>query len=239
MTSMLFWAIWRQSCKNSTKWTEMNTEYCPFRDRATCKKKTVNVLQKPHCKPADARQHQWTRFLHVLLSITWENSILPLIKPSCAFVFKLLWSSIGSYSVCFPPPQVVPFTADVPTRNTLLSHQPHANMPAHSFINSIINFGTTASSHREARSILLPPEPNQATEDVKLSAVRTRGRFPALNDSVNRCSGIYLDENKLKSRESLCSINTRHAELGQLSDTSALLPNFLSHQPAEKRPPYL
>lgn len=37
VTSMLFWAIWTQSCKNSMELTETNTKYCHSRGRATHK----------------------------------------------------------------------------------------------------------------------------------------------------------------------------------------------------------
>lgn len=162
----------------------------------------------------------------------------PLVKPSCAFVRESLWSSIGSCIIHFPPPQAVPFTADVPTQNTLLSHKPSTTCQetwVECFINSIINFGTAASSHRKAR-IFLPPDPNRVTKDVKPSAVRRRAMLPALHHWVNRCCSIYLDKTNPSWKEDYVA-STRAVQncASLLQDRSWTSPlSFLPHSTEQR-----
>lgn len=115
-----------ESCKNSTKWTEMNTKYCPFRDRATCK-----TPQQMRCKSTVTSQQMLSNTSEPDFSISWGNSTLPLIKLSYAFVYKSFWSSIRAS----PPPQTIPSRQMFPHRIHYCptNRQPHANILAWCF----------------------------------------------------------------------------------------------------------
>lgn len=60
--------------------------------------------------------------------------------------------------------------------------------------------------------------------------------FPVQNMQANRCTNTYLEENKLKLRERLSSINNTEQTLPALRNICVLLLKFVFHSGLDSNP---